>query len=71
MIKIIADSTTDRLWVPLLTHYCQTSGSVKADPERMGAHLAYIRPSVRQFLIAGSTGDGWEMNFETFLDLVQ
>lgn len=71
MIKIIADSTTDRLWVPLLTHYCQTSGSVKADPERMGAHLAYIRPSVRQFLIAGSTGDGWEMSFETFLDLVQ
>jgi len=71
MINAIADSTADRLWVPLLTHYCRTAGSVKADPERMGAHLAYIRPSVRQFLIAGSTGDGWEMSFETFLDLVQ
>ncbi len=65
------NATADRLWVPLLTHYCRAAGSVKADPERVGAHLAYIRPSVRQFLIAGSTGDGWEMTFETFLDLVR
>jgi 4-hydroxy-tetrahydrodipicolinate synthase len=71
MVNTISDSRTDRLWVPLLTHYRRTEESVKADPERIGAHLAYIRPSVRQFLIAGSTGDGWEMSFETFLDLVQ
>src|ERR687889_1611161 len=71
MINAIADSTTDRLWVPLLTHYCRTAGTVKVDPERIDAHVAYIRPTVRQFLIAGSTGDGWEMTFETFLDLVR
>jgi 4-hydroxy-tetrahydrodipicolinate synthase len=71
MVDTISDSGTDRLWVPLLTHYRRTAESVKADAERIGAHLAYIRPSVRQFLIAGSTGDGWEMTFETFLDLVQ
>ncbi|MFL5162678.1 MAG: dihydrodipicolinate synthase family protein [Microvirga sp.] len=61
----------DRLWVPLLTHYRRTAAAVEADPDRIGAHLAFIRPSVRQFLIAGSTGDGWEMSFETLLDLVR
>ncbi len=71
MITSTAGSNTDRLWVPLLTHYCRTAGSVGADLERIGAHLAHIRPSVRQFLIAGSTGDGWEMSFEAFLDLVR
>jgi 4-hydroxy-tetrahydrodipicolinate synthase len=71
MITSIAGSKTDRLWVPLLTHYCQTAGAVRADLERIGAHVAHIRPSVRQFLIGGSTGDGWEMSFEAFLDLVR
>jgi 4-hydroxy-tetrahydrodipicolinate synthase len=61
----------DRLWVPLLTHYRRTAAAVEADPDRIGAHVAFIRPSVRQFLIAGSTGDGWEMSFETLLDLVR
>ena len=61
----------DRLWVPLLTHYRRTAAAVEADPDRIGAHLAFIRPSVRQFLIAGSTGDGREMSFETLLDLVR
>ena len=50
----------DRLWVPLLTHYRRTAAAVEADPDRIGAHVAFIRPSVRQFLIAGSTGDGWD-----------
>jgi 4-hydroxy-tetrahydrodipicolinate synthase len=67
----LADSNADRLWVPLLTHYRRTAAAVEADPDRIGAHLAFIRPSVRQFLIAGSTGDGWEMSFETLLDLVR
>ncbi len=71
MSTSLADSNADRLWVPLLTHYRLTTAAVEADPDRIGAHVAFIRPSVRQFLIAGSTGDGWEMSFETLLDLVR
>ena len=66
----------DRLWVPLLTHYRrpqhQRQGStVEIDPDRTAAHLSFIRPWVRQFLLAGSTGDGWEMSLEQLLVLVR
>lgn len=61
----------DRLWVPLLTQYRRQGPSVEIDPDRIAAHLSFIRPSVRQFLLAGSTGDGWEMSLEQLLVLVR
>lgn len=61
---------TDRLWVPLLSHYGRSGGGVAIDADRMAAHLSFIRPSVRQFLIAGSTGDGWELDQDTLLALL-
>ncbi len=61
----------DQLWVPLLTHYRHSSSGLTIDPDRMMAHLDAIRPSVRQFLLAGSTGDGWEMSDSQFLDLLR
>ncbi|UIJ73443.1 dihydrodipicolinate synthase family protein [Aurantimonas sp. HBX-1] len=59
----------DRLWVPLLTHYA-ASGMI--DAPRMLAHLRSIRPWVGQIMLAGSTGDGWELGddaFEALIDL--
>ncbi|MBV8458472.1 MAG: dihydrodipicolinate synthase family protein [Acetobacteraceae bacterium] len=56
----------DPLWVPLLTHYQPGGSAAEIDGERMAAHIKAIRPSVRQFLLAGSTGDGWEIDSEAF-----
>jgi 4-hydroxy-tetrahydrodipicolinate synthase len=59
--------TLDRLWVPLLTHYRQ--GAETVDFQRMSAHVRHLRPHVSQFLIAGSTGDGWDMAEGMLADL--
>lgn len=48
----------DPLWVPLITHYTDDG---QLDQPRTQAHLKHIAPHVRQFLIAGTTGDGWAM----------
>ena len=67
-----AGEATDRLWVPLLSHYREGGGGAVIDPDRIAAHVRAIRPSVRQFLLAGSTGDGWELDragLEALLDL--
>lgn len=60
----------DPLWVPLLTHY-RGDAPVAVDHARMAAHVASLRPSVRQFLLAGSTGDGWELSVGQLLDLAR
>jgi 4-hydroxy-tetrahydrodipicolinate synthase len=57
----------DPLWVPLLTHYA-ADGSV--DTARMAAHLQSIAGSVDQIMLAGSTGDGWEMDDRRFDALI-
>lgn len=45
-------------WVPLLTHYEATGG---IDHPRMAAHLSALRPQLGHVLLAGSTGDGWNL----------
>lgn len=60
--ELIARLYGDRipsLWCPLLTHYTHAGAIDKA---RIKAHLAFLAPSVRGFLIPGSTGDGWELS---------
>lgn len=52
----------DQLWVPLISHYRDEGSRVQLDRERMAAHVRQLRPFARQYLLAGSTGDGWEMN---------
>ncbi len=46
------------LWCPLLTHY-DTKGAIWES--RTIAHLKHLSPSIKAFLIPGSTGDGWEL----------
>ncbi len=60
----------DPLWVPLLTHYGRDRPG-EIDPVRIRAHVRALRAHVRQFLIAGSTGDGWEIGEVAFRDLVR
>ena len=60
----------DALWVPLLTHY-QGVARVAVDPRRMAAHVAHLKPHLRQFLLAGSTGDGWELSIRQLLDIAR
>lgn len=64
----------DALWVPLLTHYRtgeKSGGAARVDAGRMAAQVRAISPAVRQFLLAGSTGDGWELEFEAFMEIVR
>ncbi len=49
------------LWCPPLTHYAE-DGTINTP--RMQAHFRHLAPSVRGFLVPGSTGDGWELNEE-------
>lgn len=59
----------DQLWVPILTHY----DGGRVDTARVAAHLAAIRPEVKSILLAGSTGDGWDLGdagFEALLGLL-
>ncbi len=56
-----------RLWCPPLPHY-KRNGTL--DKERIAAHLAYLSPIVKTFLIFGSTGDGWELTEEEMSDLL-
>lgn len=59
----------DGLWVPILTHYSgERPGAV--DIGRTIAHLRAIRPSVRQIMLAGSTGDGWDIDAAGFDALI-
>ncbi len=57
----------DPLWVPLITHYDQ-SAQPRLDRARTEDHLRHITPQVRQYLIAGTTGDGWEMSDRVLAD---
>ncbi len=55
----------DPLWVPVLTHYRSDEPGL-LDEIRVLAQLGHLRPSVRQLLIAGTTGDGWGMSDKVF-----
>ena len=66
-----ASRLADALFVPVLTHYAAGSAGT-VDPARTFAHIRAIRPHVRQIMLAGSTGDGWELanpGFDALIDL--
>jgi len=61
--------TRDPLWVPLLTHYREIGYGTRPDRERMRSHVRSLRNDVWQYLVAGSTGDGWDLAEEDILEL--
>lgn len=58
----------DPLWVPLLAHY-HAGGDL--DHSRMEAHLNEVSSQVTQIMLAGSTGDGWEIDDRRFQALIE
>lgn len=47
------------LWCPPLTHF---DAARRIDLKRMEAHLAWMMPHVKGYLVPGSTGDGWDLD---------
>lgn len=64
-------ASTDAFWVPLLTHFRRHGSGLAVDVERMAAQIHAMRPDVQQFLLAGSTGDGWEIALDQLMDIVR
>ena len=56
----------DQLWVPILTHY----EARRVNARRILDHIGAISSDVRSVLLAGSTGDGWELADDAFADLL-
>lgn len=56
-----------RLWCPLLTHY-KNDGSI--DFSRMTAHYTHLVPWIKGYLMPGSTGDGWELDHEETMQVM-
>ena len=62
-----------RLWCPPLTHYTGGEGARpygRLDRVRMAAHWRHMCPYVGGFLVPGSTGDGWEMDENELVEVV-
>jgi 4-hydroxy-tetrahydrodipicolinate synthase len=57
-----------KLWCPILTHY-DREGAI--DFQRMSLHMDHLIPWVGGFLIAGSTGDGWDLTDGEVVSLVE
>lgn len=60
----------DPLWVPLLTHYA-SSEATTLDRDRVGAHVQHISPFVKQMLIGGTTGDGWQLSDKQLVQWIE
>ena len=58
LIRSLFPSGVPQLWVPTLVFYDEAG---RIDRERQFAHLAFMAPYLKGYLIPGSTGDGWDM----------
>jgi dihydrodipicolinate synthase/N-acetylneuraminate lyase len=62
-----------RLWCPPLMHYTGGEGPHpygRLDIARVAAHWRVMCPYVGGFLVPGSTGDGWEMDEDELVEVV-
>lgn len=68
----MSNTAHPQLWVPHLTHYYRDeTDTAHVDIERTAAHIRQIRAHVKGFLIAGSTGDGWDLTEAQFRNLLE
>lgn len=67
-IQAVFPAGVPRLWCPLLTHY-KNDGTI--DLDRMSAHFRHIVPWVKGFLIPGSTSDGWDLDEQETMQVVE
>lgn len=71
LIRGVLGDPPGRVWCPLLTPYRVSSEAVRVDADRLGRHMRSIEAFVGGLLIAGSTGDGWDMDDGQFGEVVE
>ena len=50
----------DPLWVPIISQY-QNTKNLELDEKLIQKHINWLDPHVKQFLVCGTTGDGWNL----------
>ena len=60
----------DPLWVPILTHY-ELADDLRLNKTLIKKHIKWLEPSVKQFLICGTTGDGWILSDKLINDWLE
>lgn len=67
LMKRLLPDGVPTLWCPLLTHYDHAG---RIDLARIRRQLDFLAPSVRGFLVPGSTGDGWQLSADETQELL-
>ena len=57
----------DPLWVPIISHY-QNTKNLELDNSLIQKHIKWLEPHVKQFLVCGTTGDGWNLTDKLVLN---
>ena len=60
----------DPLWAPTLTHY-ELAVNLRLNKALIKKHMKWLEPSVKQFLICGTTGDGWILSDKLINDWLE
>ena len=71
LLRRVLGEKPRRLWCALLTPHRRIAGGVEIDLPHLQAHVRSIGRYVGGFLIAGTTGDGWDMNDKQFARIVE
>jgi len=66
LIQRVLPAAEFPLWVPLLTHYRQEQDRLAIDMARMQRQAAEVGRSIRLWMLAGTTGDGWDLSETQF-----
>ena len=64
--RLLIGDEPSPIWVPLLTHYRTAEGVAAVDAERMALHATEVIKCSKRWVIAGSTGDGWDLTEAQF-----
>ena len=60
----------DSLWAPILTHY-ELADDLRLNKTLIKKHMKWLEPSVKQFLVCGTTGDGWILSDKLINDWLE
>ena len=57
----------DPIWVPIISQY-QNTKNLELDEKLIQKHINWLDPHVKQFLVCGTTGDGWNLTDKLILN---
>ena len=60
----------DPLWAPILSHY-ELAGDLRLNKALIKKHMKWLEPNVKQFLVCGTTGDGWILSDKLINDWLE